>query len=31
MNVNEVSAKLTMLELKGLIKNMGGGIYKKSN
>ncbi len=30
MGVNDVSAKLTMMELKGLVRNMGGGIYKKT-
>ena len=28
ISVNQVSAKLTMMELKGLVRNMGGGIYK---
>ena len=30
MGVNDVSAKLTMMELKGLVRNMSGGIYKKT-
>jgi DNA processing protein len=30
INANEVSAKLTMMELKGIIKNLGGGVYKIS-
>lgn len=27
--VNEISAKLTIMELKGMVKNMGRGVYKK--
>lgn len=29
LQVNDVSAKLTVMELKGLVRNMGSGIYKK--
>lgn len=29
LEVGNLSARLTMMELKGLVKNMGGGIYKK--
>jgi DNA processing protein len=28
--VADISAKLTVMELKGIIRNMGGGVYKKS-
>lgn len=28
LSVNEVSAKLTMMELKGLVRSLGGGVYK---
>lgn len=30
LEVSEVSARLTMMELKGMVKNMGGGVYKKN-
>jgi DNA processing protein len=30
LSASEISAKLTMMELKGLVKNIGGGEYKKS-
>jgi DNA processing protein len=29
LKVAAVSAKLTVMELKGLVKNLGGGVYKK--
>lgn len=29
LKINEISAKLTVMQLKGLIKDLGGGIYKK--
>lgn len=29
LKVSDVSARLTVMELKGLVKNLGGGIYKK--
>jgi DNA processing protein len=29
LDVAEVSARLTVMELKGLVKNMGRGVYKK--
>ncbi len=29
LEVGSLSARLTMMELKGLIKNLGGGIYKR--
>jgi DNA processing protein len=28
--VAEISARLTIMELKGIVKNLGGGIYKKT-
>ena len=28
-DVSDVSARLTIMELKGLVKNLGGGVYKK--
>ena len=27
----EISARLTIMEMKGMVKSMGGGIYKKCN
>lgn len=27
--VSEISARLTIMELKGMVRNMGGGVYKK--
>lgn len=30
LQVNEVSGKLTVMELKGMVRNMGGGVYKKT-
>lgn len=27
--VSDISAKLTIMELKGLVKNMGGGVYRR--
>ena len=30
ISANEVSAKLTMMELKGMVKSLGGGIYRIS-
>jgi len=27
--VNEISARLTIMELKGMVRNLGGGVYKK--
>ena len=29
LNVADISARLTIMELKGLVRNLGGGIYKK--
>ena len=29
LKVSEVSGKLTVMELKGMIKNIGNGVYKK--
>ena len=29
LKVSEISGKLTFMELKGLVKNLGGGVYKK--
>jgi len=29
LNVSEVSGKLTIMELKGLVRSLGGGVYKK--
>jgi len=29
LDIAEISARLTVMELKGLVKNMGGGVYKK--
>lgn len=29
LRVEEISARLTIMELKGMVKNVGGGIYKK--
>lgn len=29
LKVNEISAKLTVMQLKGMIKDLGGGLYKK--
>ncbi len=29
VEMGELSARLTVMEMKGLVKNMGGGIYKK--
>lgn len=29
LKVSEVSARLTMMEIKGMVKDIGGGIYKK--
>lgn len=29
LKVEDVSARLTIMELKGLVKSMGGGVYKK--
>jgi len=26
---SEVSARLTIMEMKGMVRNIGGGIYKK--
>jgi DNA processing protein len=28
-DVSDISAKLTMMELKGMVKNLGGGVYRK--
>jgi DNA processing protein len=28
-NVSEVSAQLTIMEMKGMVRNMGGGVYKR--
>lgn len=30
VSVNNVSARLTIMELKGMVKNIGGGVYKVS-
>jgi len=30
LNVSDISARLTIMELKGLVKNLGGGIYKRA-
>jgi DNA processing protein len=30
LNVADISARLTIMELKGLVKNLGGGVYKWS-
>ncbi|KKQ36748.1 MAG: protecting protein DprA protein [Candidatus Woesebacteria bacterium GW2011_GWA1_37_7] len=30
LNVSDISARLTVMELKGLVKNIGGGVYKKT-
>ena len=30
LQVSDISARLTIMELKGLVKNMGGGVYKKT-
>jgi DNA processing protein len=29
-NVGQVSAQLTIMEMKGIVKNMGGGMYKRT-
>jgi DNA processing protein len=29
LKVSDVSAKLVVMELKGLVRNVGGGVYKK--
>ncbi len=30
IDTGTVSARLTMMEIKGLVKNIGGGVYKKT-
>jgi len=30
LSVANISAKLTVMELKGMVKNLGGGVYKKA-
>jgi len=30
LNVADISARLTIMELKGLVRNIGGGVYKKT-
>jgi len=30
LNVADISARLTIMELKGIVKNIGGGVYKKT-
>ncbi|MFC1600477.1 DNA-processing protein DprA [Patescibacteria group bacterium] len=30
LNINIVSSKLTMMEIKGVVKNLGSGMYKKT-
>jgi DNA processing protein len=30
LDANEVSAKLTMMEIKGMVRNLGGGVYRRS-
>ncbi len=30
LKVSDVSARLTIMELKGLVKNIGGGVYKRA-
>ncbi len=29
IGINEISGKLTLMELKGMVKHLGGGVYKK--
>ncbi len=29
LDISDISARLTVMELKGMVKNMGGGVYKK--
>ena len=29
LSVSEVSSRLTVMELKGIVKNLGGGVFKK--
>ena len=29
LKVSEISGKLTVMELKGIVKNIGNGVYKK--
>ena len=29
LQINEISARLTVMELKGMVKNIGNGVYKK--
>jgi DNA processing protein len=30
LKVSDISARLTMMEMKGMVRNLGGGVYRKS-